>query len=232
MIYEIYINKRLYKVNYLVYLCHMTNHFKRFESLDTYVDFYINFRFNNQEEVLKFVLSVYNEDARTKNKLNVLCIRYGSLFSNILKHGLLYAYILIKNYYFYLGISRINAVSLYPPSQNKIINTFINYDIDTYSDEYKKISPHLKLYKALSFYTSNIITEDMILSTLKMLNLNCENVAIIHNDLFNHGVILPYKNYYVWSNPQLKHQLINMDMQMVNNFCMNLLLSKLNFQNR
>lgn len=207
----------------------MTGHFNKFETLDTYIDFYRDFRFKDKVEFNQYIFSIINDLAELKNKGIVRKDLYDSNIRNftylIINHGLSYAYILINYFSFCIDkgfiIKYKNDVTV-----NEILNKICNYNCLN-DKNYSLLSPHLKFYKELSnLNNTDYLTEEEINSTLLEFKSDL-TVNLIKDSLFNNGLVLPYKDNYMWSNKHLLKSIRVMDLTLINILCLNLLLSKL-----
>jgi hypothetical protein len=226
--HTIYINKKPYKVSYLIYLCHLTGEFTKFESLDTYNIFFNEFRFSHQKYVINYLFNL--DSAVSVNSVPISDLSHSTFLqfrSLIFKGGLFYAY-LLTSYFRYL-LNKENK-DLKTPRKfliEEIINTSLNYIYFVSEDSYKLLFPYLKFYKILSTFTKDkYISKNCIYNALTYLDIKL-NIEDINQGLLNHGIILPYKNEYIWSSNLLLSQLKNMDHNIVNLYCLDLKCKKL-----
>lgn len=227
--YKVFINKKEYKVSYLIYLCHMTGRFNKFETLDIYIDFYRTFRFKDRPEFNLYLLAILNDIEEFKDKRIVFKnLEHSNLknFSNLItKHGLSFVFFLIN--YFSYTINKKERISYRNNLRiNEILNNICNYNFLN-SKQYKLLEPHLKFYKNLAnCNTTNYLNVEEI--NLVLTNLDTDlTVDLIKEDLFNNGLVLPYKEGYIWSSDYLLKSIRVMDITLINILCLNFLLSKL-----
>lgn len=231
MNHTIIINKKRMGVPALVFLCHMVGGFKYLQSYDTYVDFFINFKFKDKDQLI-YYLSLYIHSQHIREEFNrttlVNCLKSNRLgvFKEVLyKEGsLLYVYVLIQYYRYLIPWTAPNAQYLkkfnYALHLIEVINNITTYSFPNLSsDNYFSLQPLILFYKRLALLSRfDYIDIEILDNVIKEFNpsLTYEDIK---EDLLNGLIILPYKYYYVWSNEITYNYLLSISLPLIHTYC-------------
>lgn len=214
--YNIYINGKLYTVSYLCFLCHCDKKFNGFKDWDTYINYgketFFNFHIN-QINYLMLLNSFINRDEKIlRTKVNY-SFYSGPSKKNIILLGLIYRE--FKNFWIKSSTKTIKLNNVL------VFNKIINYSSIEKSIAYDSLGSLLKFYKLLALETKdNILTKKDISRILNKINPEISLSDII-NDFKNHLIVVPYKDYYIWSCDSIYEWLIKEDRIILNALILN-----------
>lgn len=210
-LYSIFINKKEYKVSYLIFICHCAEQLKTLQTLDEYALIGSKVSFNKTSDILNYL--------NTLHSFNNGSVKFSSKAIKVLKEPTFKSSIIFLALFYREFKSILESFEIKKQSilfsdiklKYKILNKVINYPSITTSDSYNKLQPWLNFYWKLSIVNKdNLITIDSINKVIKKIDPFI-SFKDIEKDLNNHLVIIQYKDYYIWSSDSIHEWLTTED---------------------
>lgn len=210
--YDIYINKRKFTVPYYVMLCHATGKFKTLQHKDVYSKFLNNYIINREDfiDVCNTIFSYYEMDFYMRKmwakKEPCVSARRSLIFLGWMLDFQV-------NYRECLTIT-------------DVINKHMSYSSLTFSREFNSIKHLNILYKHLAsnpkngkdrikIYPKHI---DYSLQCLGYCDVKANNIL---DDLHHHGVLVKYKDYFIWGSTVIQQWLLDTNITTLNMYNLN-----------
>lgn len=205
--YSVFINKRKINVSYLIFLCHCTKEFKTLLTLDEYA--LIGSRplecNNRTAHLVKYeYLNNIHTLLPDKKPSNLIKKVKPLLTNDIFRSSVLFLGIYYREFYTSLlstSTTTYNTKELKFLAQSPylLFNKMIGYPSITTTEHYNKLQPWLNFYWKLAISSKDdIITIETLEEVIKKIDLSISLIDI-QKDLNKHLIILPYKDYYIWS---------------------------------
>lgn len=214
--YSIYINGKLYNVSYLCFLCHCYKKFNGLKDWDTYISYSKETFLKAHTSQINYLIlldSFINRDKKILPSRVSNSLMKTSSKKNIILLGLIY-----REFKDFWVKSSTRTIKL---NNVLIFNKIINYSSIEKSTAYNSLGSLLKFYKLLALETKdNILTKNDIAEVLNKINSTI-SVNDIRNDFKNHLIVVPYKDYYIWSCNAIYEWLIKEDRLILNALILN-----------
>lgn len=197
MTYEVYINKKAYKVSRKVFICHCTRKIRTLQPESFYNNFILNYRikdFNEAEEFMK----MYLDSAFGSYKFRMIRPLVGISFDSVLSMANLAD-----------AIKKHTSVYLYKTDTtyflNQLINTRYNYPELEFSPEYNLLTPWISFYHSLIYKIEDDLPKKRTVIYPKDINTVIKDLGFdftyteIREDILKHMALLEQDGKLYWA---------------------------------
>lgn len=232
--YSIFINKKEIQVSYLIFICHCFKELKTLQTLDEYALLGSKECFDRTSDILNYLNTLHSFSNETPIKFSAKTITI--LKTSIFKSSIVFLALFYREFKYVLeGFKTKKQADLYSDIKLdfKILNKVINYPSINTSESYNNLQPWLNFYWKIAITNQdNFISVSSIEKVIKKID-PVVSLKDIQEDLNNHLIIIPYKDYYIWSSDCI-HKWLTTESRSVIQSCIynkRLSMRKINFIN-